>query len=269
MRNQLFNKRLFTMLVVLSLFIAVPAALAQEEGGGSPLDALGINLGFLLAQAINFGLIFGLLATFLWRPLINMLDSRSAKIQKGLEDASAAANARMNAEAEASKVLAAARAEAQSVIDDARGRAEEVGKGVEAEARAEAENIRAQARQATVDERNQQLAGLRNQVAAISVAVAERLIGQNLDQKRQQDLINDFFTKVPEGAKALSGQVEVVSAMPLDEGEQKRIRGQVGGDNVTFTVDPSILGGLIVRSGDRVVDGSVRRGLGEVTSRLN
>ncbi len=268
MRNQLINKRLFVALVVLSMLAAAPAALAAEEGG-SPLDALGINAGFLLAQAINFGLIFGLLMVFLWRPLVNMLDSRSAKIQKGLEDAAAAANARMNAEAEAAKVLAAARAEAQSIIDEARGRADDVGKGIETEARGEAESIRAQARQAAVDERNQQLAGLRSQVAQISVAVAERLIGQNLDQQRQQALVSDFFTNVPDSAKGLSGNVEVVSAMPLDEAEQNRVRQQVGGDSVTFTVDPSILGGLIIRSGDRVVDGSIRRGLGEVGERLS
>lgn len=267
MRNQLTLKRLLPMLVILSLLLAGPAALAAEEGG-SPLDALGINGGFLLAQAVNFGLIFVVLMIFLWRPLVNMLDSRSAKIQKGLEDAAAAANARMNAEAEASKVLAAARSEAQTVIDDARGRADEVGKTIEAEARTEAETIRAQARQAAVDERNAQLAGLRNQVAAISVAVAERLIGESLDKNRQQALISDFFTKVPEAARGFTGSAEVVSAMPLDEAEQGHIRQQIGATDVTFTVDPSILGGLIIRSGDRVVDGSVRRGLTEVSERL-
>lgn len=268
MRNQLTYKRILPVLVILALLLAAPAALAAEEEAG-PLGALGINAGFLLAQAINFGLIFLLLMALLWRPLINMLDARSAKIQKGLEDAAAAANARMNAEAEAAKILAAARSEAQGVIDEARNRADEVGKAIEAEARAEADNLRAQARQAAVDERNQQLAGLRNQVAAISVAVAERLIGEALDKNRQQALINDFFTRVPDGARSVNGSAEVISAMPLDEAEQNRVRQQIGATNVTFTVDPSILGGLIIRSGDRVVDGSVRRGLTEVAERLS
>lgn len=269
MRNQLNIKRTLPALLILVLLLVVPATMAQEAEGGGPLGALGINGGFLLAQAINFGLIFALLSALLWRPLINMLDARSAKIQKGLEDAAAAANARMNAEAEAAKVLEAARREAQGIIEEARSRADEVGKTIESGARGEAENIRAQARQATVDERNQQLAGLRNQVAQISIAVAERLIGENLDNKRQQTLINNFFTNVPAEAKSFTGNVEVISAMPLDEAEQNKIRKQVGGDSVTFNVDPSILGGLVIRSGDRVIDGSVRRGLGEVSERLN
>ena len=88
-----------------------------------------------------------------------------------------------------------------------------------------------------------------------------KLIGEALDEKKQQALVNDFFAKVPAEAKALSGDVTVVSAMPLSDDEQAKAKQEIGADNVTFRVDPSILGGLVVRSGDRVVDGSVRSGL--------
>lgn len=268
MQSPFRAKQMLLLLVVVMLFAAVPATLAAEEGG-SPLDALGINGGFLLAQFFNFGIIFAVLTVALWRPLVNMLDARSAKIAKGLEDAAAAANARLNAEQEAEKIRTEARAEVQKLIEDSRGRGEEVAKGIEAEARAEAEKIRAQARQAATEERDQQLAGLRSQVAAISVAVAQRLIGEALDEKRQQALINDFFAKVPADAKSLKGSIEVVSAMPLSDAEKERVQKEVGGDEVSFVVDPAILGGLIVRSSDRVVDGSVRSGLTDISARLN
>lgn len=245
------------------------AGTAEEAGGGNPLTPLGINNGFLLAQIINFLAIFGFLTWVLWRPLTNMLDSRAAKIQKGLEDAAAAANARRNAEAEAEKILAQARSEAQLVIEEARGRGDDVAKGIEREARAEADKIRADARSRAEDERNQQLAGLRGQVAAIAIAAAQRLIGDSLDQKRQQALIDDFFSKVPAGAKSMSGRVEVVSAMPLNDAEQNKVKKEIGTDNATFVVDPSILGGLIIRAEDRVVDGSVRSGLNDLAGRLN
>lgn len=269
MRNQPGVKRMLLLLVVIALFVAVPATLAAEEGGG-PLDALGINMGFLIAQLVNFGLIFAVLTIFLWRPLVNMLDARSARIEKGLEDAAAAANARMNAEAEAEKILAAARVEAAGVIDEARSRGEEVAKAVESEARGEAESIREQARQSAVEERNQQLADLRNQVVNIAVAVAERLIGDSLvDKKQQQAIIKDFLTKVPAEAKNLSGPVEIVSALPLEDAEQADIKKQLGVSDATFVVEPSILGGLIIRSEDRVIDGSVRRGMGEIRGRMS
>lgn len=241
----------------------------EEAGSVSPLVPLGINQGFLIAQIINFLLIFGLLAVFLWRPLMNMLDTRSAEIAKGLEDAAAAANARRNAEAEAEKILAQARVEAAQIVEEGRSRVEEVAKAIEAEARDDAERIRTEGRAEAQAARNSELANLRGQVTAISVAVAQRLIGEALDAKRQQALIDDFFTKVPAEARSLTGTVEVVSAMPLSEAEQNKIKKEVGASDVNFVVEPNILGGLVIRAGDRVVDGSVRRSLTDLAGRLN
>jgi F-type H+-transporting ATPase subunit b len=248
---------------------AAPAAEGEAAAASSagPLTPLGINAGFLLAQIINFLIIFAALTLGLWRPLVNQLDQRAAKIQKGLEDAAVAANARKNAEAEAERIVASAKADIGKQIEEGRARGEDVRKQVEAEARTEADRIRSEARAAASSERDQQLSALRGQVAAISIAAAQRLIGANLDEKRQQALLNDFFAKVPADAKGLSGQVEVVSAMPLSADEQAKVKKEIGAD-ATFSVDPGILGGLIVRSGDRVVDGSVRSNLDELAARM-
>lgn len=232
------------------------------------MEGLGINPGYLLVQIIAFVVIYVLLTRFIYDPLVNMLRARRERIAKGLEDAAIAANARRDAEAEAEKIRQAAQSEVQKVIEEGRQRGDEVAKQIEAQARQEADRILADARVRAQEERNAELAGLRGQVAAISMAVAQRLIGETLDQKRQQALIDDFFTKVPAAAKSLSGQVEVVSAMPLSESEQAKVRRETGAEEVVFTVDPNILGGLIIRSGDRVVDGSVRSGLNEMGERL-
>lgn len=241
----------------------------HAEEAANPLNALGINTGFLLGQIINFLLLFLILRFALWKPIVNMLDARGAKIQKGLEDAAAAANARRNAETEAEKIQSQARAEAARAVEEARGRGEEVGRSVETEARAEADRIRAEARARSNEERDRQLADLRGQMAAIAVAVAERLIGESLDANRQQAIVSDFLSKLPAGARNLSGNVEVISAMPLNAEEQARVASQLGGNaTVTYSVDPELLGGLVVRTQDRVIDGSVRSGLSEVSGRL-
>ncbi|MBW4437503.1 MAG: F0F1 ATP synthase subunit B [Pleurocapsa minor GSE-CHR-MK-17-07R] len=244
------------------------AAAEEAAPATNPLTPLGINTGFLLAQIANFLLIFGLLTVFLWRPMMNMLDNRAAKIQKGLEDAAAAANARRNAEADASKVLEEAKRQAALLIEEARVRGEEVGKVAATAAQAEADSIRADARVRAEEEVNRRLADLRGQVAAISVALSERLIGSGLDERRQQALVSDFFAKVPQGALSMAGDVEVVSAMPLSDAEKAKVQQETGAASVNFAVDPNILGGLIVRSADKVVDGSVRNSLGDLASRL-
>jgi F-type H+-transporting ATPase subunit b len=254
---------------VLGMLFMVSPAFAAEEAAAGPLDKLGINFGFMLSQFIHFALLFTLLTIFLWRPMTNRLDIRAAKIEKGLEDAAKAANALKNAEAEAEKVMANARLEANKLIEEARGRGDEVAKAIEVEARNAAEKIKAEGRAQIDVERTQQLGALRGEVSNISIAVAQRLIGEALDKKRQETLINDFFSKVPTDAKNITGKVEVISAMPLDEKEQDRVKKEIGNSDATFIVDPGILGGLIIRSGERVIDGSVRRDLNTLATRLN
>lgn len=68
-------------------------------------------------------------------------------------------------------------------------------------------------------------------------------------------------------------QVQVSSAVPLEDSEQKSISDFLSGlihkEVVMETrVDPSILGGLVIRVGDRLIDGSTRTRLAEMGKRL-
>lgn len=233
------------------------------------LENLGINPGTLLIWVIAFIVLYVLLTRFIYDPLVNMLNERRSRIAKGLEDAAAAAKARENAEAEAEKILGQARSEAQKVIDEARGRGESVAQGIESDARQAAAKIQFDAQTEATAARDQQLGDLREQVLNISVAVASRILGESIDQNRQTTLVNSFITDLPNDAQGLGGEVEVVSAMPLTESEQQQVQAAVGADSASFSVDPAILGGLIVRSADRVIDGSVRANLTGLARSLN
>lgn len=251
---------------------AAEEAIAEIEGAGEEegglLTPLGINAGLLITHLLNFALLAFLMTRFIWTPAVNMLDERSQTIRKGLEDASAASKARMNAEEEAEKILAEARQERQQILEEARQAAEEVKKGIESDARQEAERIRNEGQQSAETARNSALADVRDQVVSISSAVASRVLDSEIDADKQRELVSDFFAKVPDDAKNLSGAVEIISAMPLEDAERESVEREISADSYTYTVDPAILGGLIVRSQDRVIDGSVRGSLNEVTGRL-
>lgn len=233
------------------------------------MEALGINLGFLIAQIINFLIIFSLLGMMLWKPLTNMLDKRRETIEKGLEDARVAAEARQNAEAEVEKIKTEARTEAQKIINEARSRADELAKEVAAKAEADATNIRAEARTKSQEERNQMLAEVRGQVVSLAIAAANKLIGESMNQDKQTQIVNDFFSKAPTAVKGLGDNIVVVSALPLTDAEKKSVLKETGANNADWQVDPAILGGLVIRSGDQVIDGSVRSSLGALSQRLN
>lgn len=233
------------------------------------MAALGINLGYLFVQIFNFAILFVVLRAWVFKPIIRVLDQRRQTIAQALEDARIAAEARANAEKDAQAILAKAQQEASQRVREASERAEKVALEIKAEAEHEAEAIReaaaAEAKQAKVA----QLGELRGQVAALAVAAAQKLIGEALDEKRQHALIDEFFSGVRggkvtvlEGASATGASAEVTTALPLSETEQAAVKRDVlsklgGSATTSFLVDPSILGGMVVCVGDKVLDGSV------------
>jgi F-type H+-transporting ATPase subunit b len=83
-------------------------------------------------------------------------------------------------------------------------------------------------------------------------------------------LIADFLAKVPAGVSNLRGDTaEVTSALPLTEAEQDQVRQALNASNITFRVDPTILGGLKVRVGDQVIDDSIASRMNAMRSSLN
>ena len=222
------------------------------------MEALGINLGYLITQLLGITALILILSAFVYKPMLRVLDERKARIAKGLEDARQAEIARQNADADAKRILDEARAEAANIRREAVVAAEGAAKDVEHKAREDARAIMANAQTEATEERNRILSDLRGQVAAISIAAANKLVGESLDEKRQRQLINDFFSRVPADVASLKGDsAEITSALPLTAAEQESVRRLVGAPNVQFKVDPAILGGLVVRVGDRVVDDSV------------
>ncbi len=222
------------------------------------MEALGINIGYILMQILLFIILFMVLRGYLYNPIINNLEERKTKIAKGLEDARQAAIARDNADADAKKIVDAARSEAAQQRMEASTQAEGTADGIRAQAKQEADGIVAAARAAAEDERNNILAEARGQIAAIAIAAANKIVGESLDESRQRAIIADFFAKVPADATSLSGTSgEVTSAVRLTDAEKAEVKKALGLDDVSFKEDAAILGGLIVRVGDKVVDNSV------------
>ncbi len=232
------------------------------------MDRLGINLGLLIVQILAFVIVFLSLQAWVYKPMVEMIAKRRKTIAQGLEDARVAAEARADAEKDAAKILAEAQAQASKVVGEATDRAQAAAKDVRAAAETDAAKIRASAQAEAEAERNRVLGDLRGQVAALSIAAAQKLIGDALDDKRQHQLLDEFFSGVKAGkVVVLDGQdfkgesAEVTSALPLNPEEQdavkKSVLARVNAQAVTFRVDPSILGGLVIKIGDKIMDGSV------------
>jgi F-type H+-transporting ATPase subunit b len=232
------------------------------------LEALGINLGFLILQILAFIILFLTLNAWVYQPMLNMMETRKEKIAQGLADARIAAEARADAEKDAAKIVANAQAEASKIVAEATERAAAAGKDVKTAAETEAAKMRESAMAEAQMERNRILGDLRGQVASLAIAAANKLVGEALDDKKQRALLDEFFSGVKSGkvvvltdADFKGDTAEVTSALPLSKDEEESVKQDVlakaGAKDVFFRVDPSILGGLVIKVGDKVLDGSV------------
>ena len=141
-----------------------------------------IYLGNAIWYLICFAILMLLIKHFAWGPVSDMMEKRRQKV---IDDLDSAASERKKAETLANEREAAlknSRQEATQILSDAKSNAQNTSKEIVANANEDAAQAKADA-----------LNSARDQVADISVAIAEKVIAKNLSAKDQKDLVDQFI----------------------------------------------------------------------------
>lgn len=162
------------------------------------MEALGINLGYIISQIVNFTLLALLLYFVAYKPVLRMLDERSARIQKGLQDAEEASRRAAEMEQEYEQRVAEARRDGQEIIAQATQMSEKARQEILEQARDEARTQIERAREEIARERDQAMSELRQQVADLSLMISEKVLDETLDESRQRQLIERFLEQTEE-----------------------------------------------------------------------
>jgi len=157
------------------------------------LASLGINLPTLVAQIINFAILFGLLYLVAYKPIMRLLDERSRKIKESMEQTEFIKEQAVHAEEETKKRIEAATREGQGVISKAVRTGEEVRRGAEVQARQEAESLLNRARSEIQRERDEAIDELRKEVADLTILAAGKVIDRTLDKEAHRQLIDEVL----------------------------------------------------------------------------
>jgi F-type H+-transporting ATPase subunit b len=150
----------------------------------------------LIAQIIHFLLLMTILTWVAYKPITQALADRRAYISdtlRAVEEQQAEA-AKMKAEYQAQ--LVQARAEAQALIDKATKIGEQTREQLIRETKEETAKLLKQAQGEIQREREMALVQLRNEVATLSILAAGKIIGQTIDAKAQEKLIEDFINQL-------------------------------------------------------------------------
>lgn len=167
--------------------------LAAEDGGDLELlpdDAE------LIWGAVAFTVLMAILGYLVFPRLNQALDERTARIQGQIEDAEAVRGEAEQLRRQYEEQLSGAKDESQRIIDEAREQAERIRSDAQTEAEREAQQIRARAREEAEAERSRVVQNLRDQVASLSVDLAERIVERELDEQRHRDLVDSYIDEL-------------------------------------------------------------------------
>lgn len=159
------------------------------------MDLITPGFGLVFWSIITFALLLIVLRKFAWKPILGAISDREEGIQNALEAADKARLEMENLKADNERILNEARLEREGMLKDARDIKNKMIADAKEEAQAEASKMISQAQAAIESEKKAAMAELKNQVAALSIDIAEKVVREELSNKdKQLELVESMLT---------------------------------------------------------------------------
>ena len=159
------------------------------------MELLTPSIGLIFWTTLIFVILFLLLAKFAWKPILSAVNEREAHIEDALNQAKKAREEMAYLKNENEKILQQAREERDAMLKEAREMRNETINKAKEEAKLEAEKIIVSARESIQTEKAAAIADIKNQVATLSIGVAEKVLGKQLSQSENQNAYVDELIK--------------------------------------------------------------------------
>lgn len=164
---------------------------AQTTEQPGALGALGVEPMLFVAQLVNFAIILFVMWKWVYVPLLKTLDERTAKIEKGLKDATDAGAAKAEAQKERDALIGTARQESKRIIEEASKAAEAERVDTVEKAKAEVACVVTQGKERLAAEQIALIASVRAEAATLVTLATEKILREKLDGKTDAKLVAD------------------------------------------------------------------------------
>ena len=155
------------------------------------------SLGLFFWQTLLFVGLLLLLAKYAWRPILEAVEERENTIKDSLEAAEKAKADMEAVQADNKRILKEARAERDALLADAKKASTQMINDAKEAAQVEAEKIAAAAQEAIQQEKNAAINDLKNQVASLSIDIAQKVVqGELADAKKQEALVEKLIKEI-------------------------------------------------------------------------
>ena len=160
------------------------------------MDLVNPKFGLIFWMLISFGIIFYILKKFAWKPILTMLKDREDFITNALNSAENAKKEMAALQSNNEKLLAEARGQRDIMLKEAREIKDQIIGEAKGAAQKEADKLMKSARENIQSEKNAAISEMKNQVAALSLQIAEKILKEELSSSEKQKalvvtLLND------------------------------------------------------------------------------
>jgi F-type H+-transporting ATPase subunit b len=153
--------------------------------------------GLVFWMSVSFLIILFLLKKFAWPVILNSLEERERSITDALKAAEKAKAEMAQLNADNERLIQEAKIQRDQILAEARNAKESIIAEAKIKATEENDRLRRQAREEIQNEKNVAIADLKNQVAVLSLEIAEKVIRQNLsNDTKQKELVGDLLKDV-------------------------------------------------------------------------
>jgi F-type H+-transporting ATPase subunit b len=178
---------------MMNLLAQVVFLAAGEEDAPEGIDLVIPEFEELIAGIIAFSIVF-ILIWWKVRPAIaETLAARQEAITGQLTEAEKAKQEAEGLLDDYKQQLATAKDEANKIVDDARQSAESLRSEMVGKAESEADAIRSRAREDAESEKERAAGQIRDEVASLSLALAQKVVGESVDSAAQQSLVDRYI----------------------------------------------------------------------------
>jgi F-type H+-transporting ATPase subunit b len=155
------------------------------------------DFGLVFWMTLSFLIVVFLMRKFAWGPILSSLKEREDSIADALNAAKKAKEEVANLKAENERILQEARNERDKILKEARDAKEQIVNEARTRAQTEGDRMLTIARESIHNEKRAAIAELKNQVAHLSIEIAEKVIRQQLSSdEKQKALVQDLLKDV-------------------------------------------------------------------------
>lgn len=171
--------------------------LFSPEGGNKNPSLLSVNPGLIIWTIVIFILLLILLKKIAWTPLINALNNRENMIKSSLENVEKQRMEKERLMEENKKIIEEANLQAKKIILNSKETAERLKQDIINKANQESQKILKKANEEIELQRESMLETIKQDIISIAIKAAEKIIEDNLNEKKHKKLIDEFISNLP------------------------------------------------------------------------